>query len=271
MMLVHIGQTEVAARVHNAWLRTIEDGIHTADIYRAETSQRRVSTVEFADALIERLGQLPERLNPVHYDGKVDMSRALAIPVRKDPPAKVMVGVDIFANFRGTPTKSPSLFFRRRARNLNCKWLQTEGLKFGPADWRRLSAPTTGDVDLWVRTRRCGMRKSSGYSIGWWVAALISSRPKTYARSMASPDILSARDSRDGKFREAAVPSRNQIAQTNVALSVMGVAERAFETGQLALASSACSIKVASSIPGTSPSVTRSMLEIANPPSTGPK
>ncbi|MBD0426128.1 hypothetical protein FF099_09635 [Aquisalinus flavus] len=32
MMLVHIGQGEVAGRVHNAWLKTIEDGIHSADI-----------------------------------------------------------------------------------------------------------------------------------------------------------------------------------------------------------------------------------------------
>src|SRR5206468_2965936 len=33
MMLVHIGQTNVAERVHNAWLRTIEDGVHTYDIF----------------------------------------------------------------------------------------------------------------------------------------------------------------------------------------------------------------------------------------------
>src|SRR5438094_4821170 len=32
MMLVHIGQTNVAERVHNAWLRTIEDGVRTYDI-----------------------------------------------------------------------------------------------------------------------------------------------------------------------------------------------------------------------------------------------
>ncbi|HVO41288.1 MAG TPA: NADP-dependent isocitrate dehydrogenase, partial [Aggregatilineales bacterium] len=29
MMLVHIGQPDAAERVHNAWLRTIEEGIHT--------------------------------------------------------------------------------------------------------------------------------------------------------------------------------------------------------------------------------------------------
>ena len=33
MMLVHINQPEVAERVHNAWLRTLEEGIHTYDIY----------------------------------------------------------------------------------------------------------------------------------------------------------------------------------------------------------------------------------------------
>ncbi len=40
MMLVHIGQPEVAERVHNAWLRTIEDGIHTYDIYASGVSRR---------------------------------------------------------------------------------------------------------------------------------------------------------------------------------------------------------------------------------------
>ncbi len=32
-MLVHIGQAGVAELAHNAWLKTIEDGIHTYDIF----------------------------------------------------------------------------------------------------------------------------------------------------------------------------------------------------------------------------------------------
>src|SRR3979490_1355498 len=32
MMLVHIGQEDLGERVHNAWLRTLEDGTHTYDI-----------------------------------------------------------------------------------------------------------------------------------------------------------------------------------------------------------------------------------------------
>ena len=33
LMLVHIGQIDIAERVQNAWLRTIEDGVHTYDIF----------------------------------------------------------------------------------------------------------------------------------------------------------------------------------------------------------------------------------------------
>ncbi|MBV9264221.1 MAG: NADP-dependent isocitrate dehydrogenase, partial [Candidatus Eremiobacteraeota bacterium] len=47
LMLVHIGQAEVAERVHNAWLRTIEDGVHTYDIYEEGTSKQKVGTKEF--------------------------------------------------------------------------------------------------------------------------------------------------------------------------------------------------------------------------------
>ncbi len=66
-MLVHLGQGDVAERVHNAWLRTVEDGIHTADIFRPEVSRQRVGTEAFADSVIARLGEVPETLRSVRY------------------------------------------------------------------------------------------------------------------------------------------------------------------------------------------------------------
>lgn len=33
LMLVHIGQPAVAQTIHNAWLRTIEGGVHTAELH----------------------------------------------------------------------------------------------------------------------------------------------------------------------------------------------------------------------------------------------
>src|SRR5213083_3069096 len=55
MMLVHIGHTATAERVHNAWLRTLEDGVHTYDIFDESISKQKVGTKEFAQAVTERL------------------------------------------------------------------------------------------------------------------------------------------------------------------------------------------------------------------------
>ena len=60
MMLVHVGQPRIAETIKNAWLATLEAGIHTPDIYRERTSERQVTTQGFADAVIERLGREAE-------------------------------------------------------------------------------------------------------------------------------------------------------------------------------------------------------------------
>ncbi|KLT71823.1 hypothetical protein PL75_11575, partial [Neisseria arctica] len=52
-MLVHINQKDVAEKVQNAWLKTIEDGVHTYDIFKEDVSKQRVGTDAFADAVIE--------------------------------------------------------------------------------------------------------------------------------------------------------------------------------------------------------------------------
>lgn len=68
MMLAHINQTEVAQKVHNAWLKTIEDGVHTYDIYKEGNSKEKVGTKEFGEAVIARLGQKPSKLKEVAYN-----------------------------------------------------------------------------------------------------------------------------------------------------------------------------------------------------------
>src|SRR5437667_5262154 len=68
MMLVHVGLTDVAEAVHNAWLRTIEDGVHTYDIFDASVSKEKVGTKEFAEAVVERLGKKPNTLKAISYN-----------------------------------------------------------------------------------------------------------------------------------------------------------------------------------------------------------
>jgi isocitrate dehydrogenase len=99
MMLVHVGLNEHAEKVHNAWLRAIEDGIHTYDIYDEKVSKQKVGTNEFASAVIERLGQTPQILKPRKYkaaDGESLVSKA---PAATATPKKEMVGVDVFLDW----------------------------------------------------------------------------------------------------------------------------------------------------------------------------
>jgi isocitrate dehydrogenase len=99
-MLVYINQPKVAERVHNAWLKTLEDGVHTYDLYKENVSKEKVGTSGFADAVISRLGQRPQKLEAVHYDEglnhQVQGSYSKAVPAKKD-----LVGVDIFLHWNG--------------------------------------------------------------------------------------------------------------------------------------------------------------------------
>jgi isocitrate dehydrogenase len=100
MMLNHIGQGDVASRIQNAWLRTMEDGVHTYDVYKEGVSREKVGTRAFADAVIARLGQQPTTLKSVNYQA----SGALNLPryQRKAQRAKELQGVDLFVHWHGT-------------------------------------------------------------------------------------------------------------------------------------------------------------------------
>ena len=102
MMLVHIGQPDIAQIVHNAWLRTIEDGVHTADIFKEGLSRELAGTDAFGDAVIERLGQRPETLNTAEYPHEGEkISLAYARSVDSSQIRKATVGVDVFLEWTG--------------------------------------------------------------------------------------------------------------------------------------------------------------------------
>lgn len=93
-MLVHIGQGDVAEKVQNAWLKTLEDGVHTYDIYKEGTSKERLGTQEFADAVIQRLGQTPSLLAAANFEGG---AKAITVKLKAYPKKeKTLVGVDVF-------------------------------------------------------------------------------------------------------------------------------------------------------------------------------
>lgn len=102
MMLNHLGMQEIAMNINNAWLCAIEEGIHTADIYEEGVSKKLVNTMEFADAVIERLGKMPQKLKPVVYESKGAIK--LHNYVRKNTTQKTLNGVDVFLDWSsGSP------------------------------------------------------------------------------------------------------------------------------------------------------------------------
>jgi isocitrate dehydrogenase len=97
LMLEHVGQLDIAEKVANAWYKTIEDGVHTGDIYREGNSKEKVGTKEFADAVIARLGQKPEQIPAVSYDAS--NFKPIEIPEYQRPvQKKELVGVDVFVD-----------------------------------------------------------------------------------------------------------------------------------------------------------------------------
>lgn len=99
MMLVHIGQGEVASKIQNAWLKTIEDGMHTVDIYNEQTSKKKLGTKEFAEEVILRLEQEPMKFKKVQYkSSKETLQKSFVLEINTQEN-KELVGVDVTLNW----------------------------------------------------------------------------------------------------------------------------------------------------------------------------
>ncbi|MCC7158142.1 MAG: NADP-dependent isocitrate dehydrogenase [Ignavibacteria bacterium] len=133
MMLTHIDQPEIAAKVHNAWLKTLEDGIHTYDIFREGVSKQKVGTKEFAKAVIERLGQKPKELKEVEYK-RFDVKSNPANDYRNIKKAKKeTVGVDIFIHWtEGTAGELGEKLRNVLAEGLQMTMISNRGTKVWP-------------------------------------------------------------------------------------------------------------------------------------------
>ncbi len=141
-MLEHIGQSEVAEKVGKAWLKTIEDGVHTGEIYREQISKRRVGTKEFSEAVIERLGQEPEKLSVTHYPS-VDMRKTK--PSHSKPSRKALVGADVFLHVHwdeGEPAKLAADLLSTCPPVMRLQMIASRGLVIWPE-----GAPQTVETD----------------------------------------------------------------------------------------------------------------------------
>ena len=162
-MLVHVGQGDVATTIHNAWLRTIEDGVHTADIFDANVSKQKAGTDEFASAVIARLGQSPKVLKPVAYAASPSIE--VKVPTRARQK-KEQVGIDVFLDEPSvTPEQLGKSLEQLAEPDFRLDMLSNRGQKVYPG-----GAPETLCVDAF----RCRFMSTSGAVSTEQVIALVT-------------------------------------------------------------------------------------------------
>jgi isocitrate dehydrogenase len=157
MMLVHLGQSEAAERMHNAWLRTLEDGVHTYDIYNESISTKKVGTRAFTRAIIDRLGELPAKLKPVSYAAARRQSAPAAPEGRV--AKKDLLGVDVFLHWNAPGRSAAELGRKLEAlpsHGLKLKMITNRGVKVYPDGF-----PETFCTDHW----RCRFLGADGQPI----------------------------------------------------------------------------------------------------------
>ena len=152
MMLEHVGQSGPASRIHNAWLRTLEDGVGTLDIARGDGA---VGCRAFAEAVAARLGQEPETLDPVRPAGKISLP-----PRNPGPkPTKTLTGVDVFLDW-DEDGRDPEALAKRleAAAGPECRlsMITNRGVKVYPGGF-----PETFCTDHW----RCRFVPASGETL----------------------------------------------------------------------------------------------------------
>lgn len=153
-MLVHVGQPEVATLINNAWLKTLEEGIHTYDIFKDSVSKQKVGTKEFAQAVVKRLGKKPEVLKPVSYK-KVEAKREHkeTISARKQT-----IGVDIFIQYEKDVDQLHQLLEPLNTGELKLSMISNRGVRVWPQ-----KMPETSCVDSW-RCRYLSPKKGAAIS-----------------------------------------------------------------------------------------------------------
>lgn len=158
LMLVHINQPDIAELAHNAWLKTIEDGVHTYDMFKDGVSTQKVGTREFAEAVVARLGKRPETLTPVTYSANEPAENSKPIYTIREPQKKELVGVDIFVDwwkgsFYGAANEFGAAVEKLSGGGLTLQTIANRGVKVYPG-----GLPDTFTVDHW----RCRFLSTAG-------------------------------------------------------------------------------------------------------------
>ncbi len=178
-MLAHLGMGESAELIHHAWLATMEDGLHTADIYQQNLSQRCVGTKEFTGAVISRLGQTPKRLKQVSYPRN---TLNTSPRFERRTQEKKLVGVDVFVHADASPSDIAEKLNACVGGKLSLALITNRGVQVWPQ-----SIPETFCTDHW----RCRFQTETVATAAVATAA-ISTTPDNVVSNKDVVELLSA-------------------------------------------------------------------------------
>ena len=135
MMLIHLGMNKIAEDIQNAWLKTLEDGYHTYDIFKEGVSVQKVGTSEFADKVIENLGLKPQQFKAVEYREGSEFN--LPKYQRKPRQKKELVGTDFFLHWSGTEANELADALNAALENVaKLSMITNRGIKVWPEGFR---------------------------------------------------------------------------------------------------------------------------------------
>lgn len=142
-MLVYLGENQVAERIHNAWLKTIEAGFHTYDIFKEGISKEKVGTKEFAHAVIKHLGQKPEYLPSISYS-EAKKFVSLSQTRNEETVKRQLVGVDVFIYSKDSKESLIQQLTTKPWKHLSLQMITNRGTRIFPE-----GQPETFCVDQW--------------------------------------------------------------------------------------------------------------------------
>jgi isocitrate dehydrogenase len=141
MMLIHLNEHGKASLIRNALYKTIEDGIHTADIFNNQTSSKKVSTSEFTKAVIDNLGNKPKKLKIADF--KIDQNDKISsneISQQKNitnektiiKADRKLIGFDLFIDWQSDLTNLIDSLKKLESDIFEIKTISSMGMKLWP-------------------------------------------------------------------------------------------------------------------------------------------
>ncbi len=160
MMLIHVGYNKQAELVRNALYRTIEDGIHTVDIYQENLSKKKVGCAEFGDEVVARLGLKPQKLPAAEF-ALIEKTQQ-KIPKIRTKSVKSMIGFDLFLDWQKDFESLIAVLKGLESDEFEIKTISSKGLLLWPLMDKHMMPNFSGNQIILRFTKKGVLGKNDG-------------------------------------------------------------------------------------------------------------